>query len=155
MRLCAFIFMFPPDLPKLIGYSKAMSLFLTGEVLPAHHRWLEPLWAEILPNAADVLPAALETARTLASKTSGLSAAMVKALVWRGANSAEEQHLLDSRAMYATGTGPDAAEGVSSFMEKREVNFQGSVVRDMGADTPFGAFMPWWKKIETDGVPKL
>lgn len=170
-------------LPRLIGHSKAMSLFLTGDVLPASHRWLEPLWSDILDKPEDVLPAALEQARKIASLTSALSCAMVKALVWRGTGSAEEQHLLDSKAMYATGNGefsdkteeaikclldsliavvisfyfagPDAKEGVRSFMEKRPVNFTGSVTKDMGADTPFGAFYPWWKKIETDGNPKL
>ncbi|KAI9003422.1 ClpP/crotonase-like domain-containing protein [Hyaloraphidium curvatum] len=142
-------------LPRLIGHSKTMALMLTGEVIPASHRWLEPLWADLLPRPEDVLPAALDMARTIATKTSALSCAMVKALVWRGAGTPEEQHLLDSRAMFATGLGPDAAEGVRSFREKRDVKFEGSVTKDMGAGTNFSGFYPWWRAVETDGVPKL
>ncbi|KAJ3243661.1 hypothetical protein HK104_008114, partial [Borealophlyctis nickersoniae] len=61
--------------------------------------------------------------------------------------SAEEQHLLDSRAMYVTGNGKDGREGVKSFMEKREPRFEGTVTRDMPG------FSPWWTTVET-GVRK-
>jgi len=52
-----------------------------------------------------------------------MSVAFAKSLVIGGKDSAEEQHILDSRGMYVTGNGPDSKEGVMAFMQKREPKF--------------------------------
>lgn len=155
-------------LPRLLGHSRALALTLTGDVIPASHEWLSPLFASLVEKTEQVLPEALKLAERIVKETSGISAAMIKALLWKGAETPEEQHLLDSKgwfrgnesdrlttfwigliwipfcslaAMYATGAGPDAREGVRSFMDKRPANFTGSVSKDMGGGT---AFEGWW-----------
>lgn len=87
-------------LPRLIGHSRTMTLFLTGKVYQASSPLLSLLYSEILDAPEQVLPAAMELAREIATKTSAVSAAFAKALVWHGTPSAEEQHLLDSKAMF-------------------------------------------------------
>ena len=49
-----------------------------------------------------------------------------------------EAHRLDSRLVYARGRMADAAEGVTSFLEKRPARYSDRVSRDMPA--PY----PWW-----------
>jgi len=53
-----------------------------------------------------------------------MSVAFTKSLVIGGTDSAEEQHLLDSRGMYVTGNAKDAPEGVKAFMQKRSPRFE-------------------------------
>ncbi|TPX31848.1 hypothetical protein SmJEL517_g04932 [Synchytrium microbalum] len=125
-------------LPRLIGHSRALSVVLTGRVLPASHPWLEDLFSDIVDKPEDVLPRALELAQEIAKENSMVSIALTKGLTWRGASTPEGQHLLDSRVLYHTGRGVDSLEGTRSFMEKRPVDFKGSVQRDLPS------FYPWW-----------
>ncbi|KAJ3216325.1 hypothetical protein HDU67_009676 [Dinochytrium kinnereticum] len=118
-------------LPRLIGHSRAMELFLTGRIIPASHPSLSLLFSNVLEKREDVLPSALALAKEIASNTSVISAAVSKALVWHGTESAEEQHLLDSKAMFALGNASDAREGVMAFMEKRKPKFPGVVSKDL------------------------
>lgn len=82
------------------------------------------LFAELLPNKDEVLPYALRVAHELASNTSPASVAYAKSLIFNARGTAEEQHLLDSRAMYVLGNGHDSKEGVKAFLEKRKAKFQ-------------------------------
>ncbi|TPX38040.1 hypothetical protein SmJEL517_g00045 [Synchytrium microbalum] len=125
-------------LPRLVGYSRAVALMLTGRVYKASDPLLANLFTEVLDNQKDVLPRALELANEMASMNSSVSMAMVKGLLWHGTNTPEEQHLLDSKGMFALGNSIDGKEGVASFMQKRQVKFQGTVTKDMPV------FYPWW-----------
>ncbi|KAJ3137428.1 hypothetical protein HK101_003879 [Irineochytrium annulatum] len=129
-------------LPKLIGHSRAMELVLTGRVQPASHPSLNLLFSQVLPRAEDVLPEALKLAREIASNTSAVAAATTKGLMWHAGNSAEEAHLLDSQVIFALSNGVDAHEGVKSFLEKRKVDFKGTVTNDMPP------FWPWWNPVD-------
>jgi len=51
-----------------------------------------------------------------------------------------EAHKIDSRAIGYMGQSPDAAEGVTSFLEKRPARFS----MKPGSDMP--DFYPWWRK---------
>ncbi|KIJ40196.1 hypothetical protein M422DRAFT_49328 [Sphaerobolus stellatus SS14] len=110
-------------LPKLIGRSRALSIFLQGVPHPASSPLYTGLFTHILPKKEDVLPFTLKFAHELADNVSPMSVAFTKALVIGGGGSAHEQHLLDSRGMYVTGNGSDAREGVKAFLEKRPPSF--------------------------------
>jgi enoyl-CoA hydratase/carnithine racemase len=86
-------------LPRLIGTSRALQLAITGNVYPAEHKAFDGLFSELVDRQQDVLPKALEYAELLAEKTSTVSTFMIREMFYRGAGSAEEAHLLESRVM--------------------------------------------------------
>jgi enoyl-CoA hydratase/carnithine racemase len=126
-------------LPRVVGISRAMEWTATGRVFPAEEGLEAGLFRAVLP-AEDVLPAACRLAREIADNTSPLSVALTRQLMWRmlGADHPMEAHKLDSRAIDALGQGPDAREGVSSFLEKRPPVFKGR------PSTELPDFYPWW-----------
>ena len=87
-------------LPRLIGLSKAMSLITTGGVFPGSSKYFGDLFTEVWPDAAQVLPRALELAREMAENVSPLASAMSRELMWEGPGSPEEAHLLESRVFH-------------------------------------------------------
>lgn len=107
---------------SLIGHARTLELLLRARVLPASHPSYNLLFTELLDKPEDVFPAAMAMAKEMCELNSVLSMASIKAMVWHGYPTAEEQHLLDSEAMGAHGNSPDGKEGVKSFMEKRPVN---------------------------------
>jgi hypothetical protein len=84
-----------------------------------------------------VFPAALAFARELAANTSQTSLAWTKALLWRGADSIEGQHVLDSRALADLASRGDAAEGALAFKERRPLRFSDVLSKDLSN------FVPW------------
>lgn len=135
-------------LPKLVGLSAAMHLITTGSVYPASHKLLSGLFSETVDDPAAVLPRAIEMATEFVDNCSGVSWALMRDMMWRNPGTAEEAHLLDSRIIYDLFSTPDNKEGVKSFLEKRKVNFQGSIERD--APQAY----PWWQPIDIIERPK-
>lgn len=125
-------------LPKLLGHSRALSLFLTGATVSPDSPLLAGLYYSILPTREEVLPAALALARDLAENTSQTAVAVTKALVWRGFDNIEEQHILDSRAIRVLGSSTDAAEGAKAFKERRLPKFSEKL-----SDGTLTPWMPW------------
>jgi enoyl-CoA hydratase/carnithine racemase len=130
-------------LPRLIGHSRAMHLVTTGAVYAASDRLLEGLFSEVLDEPGEVLPRALEVAEEVAGKTSVVSWAVMRDLMWRGPGSAEEAHLLDSRITWEQFGSKDNEEGVRSFLEKRPAKFEAT----MSSDAP--DTWPWWAPVTT------
>ncbi len=128
-------------LPRIVGPAKAAELALTGRVFRAADEAGSGLFNHVLP-AGEVLPKALDIAREIATRTSAVSVALNKALLWHGLSEPDpqSQHLIDSKCFYVMGQSPDAAEGIESFLEKREPRFK------MKVSTDLPDFYPWWKE---------
>ena len=74
----------------------------------------------------DLLPAALELARSFVVDRSPVALGLTRRLVYRNSAVAHplEAHLADSLAMFYTSIG-DGKEGVAAFLEKRPPEFTG------------------------------
>ncbi|KAJ6623954.1 peroxisomal enoyl-CoA-hydratase [Mycena sp. CBHHK59/15] len=130
-------------LPRLLGHSRANSLLLTGATFTPDSPYVQGLYHQILPTREEVFPAALAFAKELAASTSQVSIAVAKGLLQHPGDSAEENHLYDSRAMRMLGGSADGEEGIRSFKEKRDPQFTGTLSKDL--DT----WYPWWFEVNT------
>jgi enoyl-CoA hydratase/carnithine racemase len=115
-------------LPRLVGISQAMEWVATGRVFDASEALAGGLVRSVhAPD--DVLGAARDLAREIADNSAPVSVALARRLLWTmlGASHPMEAHRADSRAMFARGRSADAAEGVTSFLEKRPAEFSDRV----------------------------
>ena len=127
-------------LPRLIGASRACHLITTGGVYPAGHKLFDGLFSEVVAPEK-VIPTAISIAEDVARNTSEVCTRVMKDLVFRGPDTPEEAHLLESKLLYDLFRGRDAAEGMRSFLEKRAPDFQGNITE--GQDRPIA--WPWWE----------
>jgi enoyl-CoA hydratase/carnithine racemase len=133
-------------LPRVVGISKAMEWVSTGRVFEADEALAAGLVSEVLEPEA-LLPRAQELAAEIAANTSAVSVALSRQMMWKmlGAPHPMEAHRIDSRVIDFMGSGPDAREGVQSFLEKRPPQFSMKVSKDLPD------FYPWWEQPEYDG----
>lgn len=126
-------------LPRLVGVEAALDWGLSGRTFLAEEALERGLVSELADTPEAVLERALERAHLFIKDTAPVSVAMNRRLLWRmlGAPHPMEAHRLESRAILHRGMSPDAAEGVTSFLEKRTPDFPGAVP----ADYPPG--WPW------------
>ncbi|MEU8246155.1 enoyl-CoA hydratase-related protein [Nonomuraea sp. NPDC048916] len=124
-------------LPRIVGIAQAMEWAATGRVFPASEAHEARLVSRLYP-ADELLPAAYALAREIAGNTSAISVAAVRRLMWSGlsATSPWEAHAADSRLMAELGSSADAAEGVTSLLEKRPAGFPMKVSRDLPDGVP-------------------
>ncbi|MBJ7454230.1 MAG: enoyl-CoA hydratase/isomerase family protein [Blastococcus sp.] len=111
-------------LPRVVGISQAMEWVATGRVFDAAEALHGGLVSRVVPDD-QLLPAAYELAGEIVANTSGLAVGAARQLLWSmlGAPSPWDAHRADSRAVVELGAGPDSAEGVASFLEKRPPRF--------------------------------
>ncbi|KAH7138551.1 enoyl-CoA hydratase/isomerase-like protein [Dendryphion nanum] len=136
-------------LPRLIGHSRAMTAVTTGSTYLATDSVWGGLFAETLERSEDVLPRALEVAKEVVRNTSVVSTYLMKEMMFRGKESAEATHLLDSRILYELFVSADNKEGVQSFMQKRPAEFTGTM-----DNTSVSAY-PWWMPVDVVGRAKV
>ncbi len=111
-------------LPRLVGISRAMEWVATGRVFDAQEALHGGLVRSVHP-AGELLDAAHALAREIADNTAPVSVALARMMMWRmlGAEHPMIAHRADSRGMYFRGRSADAAEGITSFLEKRPAEF--------------------------------
>lgn len=104
-------------LPRLAGSAVAADLLLTGRAIRGTEAAARGLANQALP-AAEVLPAALATARDVAINASPASVALSKSILWSEA-SAEQVEVAETEAHRLLMAHPDAAEGPAAWRERR------------------------------------
>jgi enoyl-CoA hydratase/carnithine racemase len=130
-------------LPRAVGMQRAMEWVATGRIFDAAEALAGGLVRSVHPPE-ELLPAATAIAREIADHTAPVSVALARQMMWRmlGEPHPMTAHRLDSRLMSQIGGGPDAAEGVESFLARRPPAFPGRV----GTDLP--PAWPWWRDEE-------
>ncbi|WP_138511817.1 enoyl-CoA hydratase-related protein [Maricaulis alexandrii] len=125
-------------LPRVVGISTAMDWGLTGRTFTAAEAFENGLVARVLP-AEDLLPEARERARLIVEKCSPVSVSLMRQMAWRmlTENSPMQAHRVETKGILHAGMGPDAKEGVMSFLEKRDPDFPMRVSEDMPPWYPF------------------
>ena len=111
-------------LTRAIGRARAMDLILTGRTISAREAETMGLVSRVVP-ADETLPAALELARTIASKApvAVLAAKESVRLAEELALSAGLRH--ERRAFFALFASDDQGEGMTAFVEKRRPEWKG------------------------------
>jgi enoyl-CoA hydratase/carnithine racemase len=106
-------------LPRVIGFSRAADLLLSGRTFRGEEAARLGLASEALA-AEDVLPRALEWARDVAANAAPASVAIAKRLLWEGVTETPRETMEKEKSLLDwVGKQPDAAEGVRSFLERR------------------------------------
>ena len=115
-------------LPRIVGLTRAMDWLVSGRTFLADEALAAGLLTAVHP-AEELMNAATTLATELAANVAPLSVALTRQLVYRlaWAASPEPVHRADSRLVYETVRGPDAAEGVLSYFEKRPPIFPTTV----------------------------
>ena len=111
-------------LPRAVGISQAMEWVCTGRVFSAQEALAGRLVRSLHPKD-ELLDAARALAAEIAENTAPVLVALARRMMWRmlGAEHPMLAHRADSRGMFYRGQSADAAEGVTSFLEKRPARF--------------------------------
>jgi enoyl-CoA hydratase/carnithine racemase len=117
-------------LPRIVGMERASDLLLTGRKIDGQEACRMGLAGRSLP-AAEVLPAAIETARDIAVHTAPLSVAITKRLLWESPNlTAAEVGQRETDLHHHLMGRADALEGVMAWVERRKPSWKLSVKND-------------------------
>ena len=111
-------------LPRLVGEARARALALTGDAVPAEtaESW-GMIWRAVDDEA--LMPEAERLTGHLATQPTATLALIKQALDGAAANTLDVQLDLERDLQKQAGAGPDFAEGVRAFMEKRPARFTG------------------------------
>ena len=131
-------------LPRLVGISTALDWCYSGRLVPAEEARVAGLVRSVHP-AADLLPAAGALALELTAKSSPVSVALTRQMLWRmmGAAHPMEAHRLDSKLVWARGSSADAREGVQAFIDKRAASYPDTVSAAWPTVAPWLADPTW------------
>jgi enoyl-CoA hydratase/carnithine racemase len=112
-------------LPRIVGLQQTLEWVYSADILTADAALAGRLVRSV-HEPDDLLPAALELARSFVVDRSPVALALAKQLVYRNAavDHPFEAHLADSVAMWHASVG-DGKEGVAAFLDKRTPSFTG------------------------------
>ncbi|MEW1973842.1 enoyl-CoA hydratase-related protein [Microbacterium profundi] len=124
-------------LPRVVGISRAMEWVATGRIINAADALAAGLVSQVVPGE-ELIDAAMEIAREIRDNTSSISVAISRQMLWGSLSESSPwwAHERESVVMSELKFGPDAAEGVASFFEKRPPVFPSSVSTDYPATAP-------------------
>ncbi len=111
-------------LPRLVGLGRAMLLNLTGDFVDAATAEGIGLVEKVVP-AGDLMPAALDLARTIAARSPVAVAALRELARTTRDLPLEEGLRREAEAFRRCLASEDGLEGVTAFIEKREPTFTG------------------------------
>jgi enoyl-CoA hydratase/carnithine racemase len=119
-------------LPRVVGMTKAMDWMISGRYVHPPEA-LESGLVSGIYNAEDLLPAAYAIAKDIVENTSAVAVACTRQLLWRmaGEQDLAKATAVESSCFYSLANGPEAFEGVVSFLQKRLPKFPGKVTKDM------------------------
>jgi enoyl-CoA hydratase/carnithine racemase len=125
-------------LPQIVGRAHALDLLLSSRRVPADEALRMGLVSAVVPRDR-LVDAAVEYADRIARTCSPASVRAMKQQVLRhSVMSLEESEAETHRLVMASLDGPDLAEGVAAFLERREPGFaplgEGTTLPDVAAD---------------------
>ena len=123
-------------LPRAVGMQKALEWVYSGDIFLAEEG-LEAGLFRSLHGKEEVLDAALALARKLIAKSSPVSVALAKQMLWRNPtfDHPMQAHAVESRMIYRANEFWDGKDGFTAFLEKRDPVFDtdlNDLPRDFG-----------------------
>jgi len=111
-------------LPRAVGMQKALEWVYSGDIFLAEEG-LEAGLFRSLHGKEEVLDAALTLARNLIAKSSPVSVALAKQMLWRNPtfDHPMQAHAVESRMIYRANEFWDGKDGFTAFLEKRDPVF--------------------------------
>ena len=114
-------------LPRVVGFSRAAELMLTGRMMSGIEAAELGLASRAVP-ADEVLTEATCLASEMVRDASPLALAVSKQLLWQGVTTSVDEMLgREGRVISSIARMPDAVEGVTAFFERRDAVWSGSV----------------------------
>jgi enoyl-CoA hydratase/carnithine racemase len=112
-------------LPRIVGLQQALEWVYSAEILTAEQALAGRLVRSV-HEPDELLPAALELARSFVVRRSPVALGLAKRLLYRNSSVDHpiEAHRADSLAMWHASIG-DGKEGVAAFLDKRDPEFTG------------------------------
>jgi len=124
-------------LPRIVGISVAAELMLTGRTVDAAEALRLGLVSRVVPHD-ELIPAARALAGDIAAKTAPVAVAVTKRLLWRHLMETDPRwaKAAEDAVFYWIGRQPDAAEGITAFLDKRAAQWKQSKVGDLPESLP-------------------
>jgi enoyl-CoA hydratase/carnithine racemase len=114
-------------LPRVVGFSRAAELMLTGRMMSGAEAAELGLASKAVP-AEEVLAEATSLAAEMVRDASPVALGVSKQLLWQGVTSSVDDMLKrEGRIISSIAHMPDAVEGVTAFFERRDAVWSGSV----------------------------
>ncbi|MBH0122621.1 enoyl-CoA hydratase/isomerase family protein [Rhodococcus sp. CX] len=129
-------------LPRIVGISRAIEWTTSGRLVGAAEALEAGLVRAVVP-AGDVVSVASRYAAEMVEAGAPTSVAAIRNMMWHGLTQSHPvgAHRVESDLVRKLGSGPDAAEGIRAFIDKRPAQFPTPVTEGIRP------FRKWWPEI--------